>query len=311
MTKFNTKCSVHRNFNEGSCFTLEELLIMVNQYNKTFENKIIIKQDKKYILKELINNLKQCNGDHVCIVNTINKKILNNSLNTKNIFRPQGTKGRRDWLTTIEINNVMTQYELKYPNFKFGGAIPRDILRIDYPLMNTKYNIRQLELDDFNIMKKNIIGYIYNLDESHQSGSHWVALYCNLDNCQVYFFDSYGLRPHKDIRIMVDKLCHMCYYKNNTGCVKNCQKLDISDSFMMSDINKKNKIEKKMKHISYNRNRHQYKNTECGVYSLNFIIKLLEGKTFEELTKNKVSDDEINKQRDILFMQTGGKRKKN
>jgi len=303
MTKFNTKCSAHRELNEGSCFTLNELLIMANQYNKTFQNKIIVKQDKKHLLKELTMNLKQCNGDHVCIVNTINKKILNNSLDIQKIFRPQGTRGINDWLTTIEINKVMEQYELKYPYFKFGGAIPRDILKIDYPLMGTKYNIKETEVEDFNIMGVNIISYIYNLDESHQSGSHWVALYCNLDKCQIYFFDSYGFRPHIDIRLMIDKLCHMCYHKNNTGCVKECKKLDISDSFMMSDINKKNKLEKKLKHIDYNRNRHQYKNSECGVYSLHFIIKLLEGKTFDELTKNKIPDDKMTKFRYIIFRQ--------
>ena len=303
MTKFNTKCSVHRELNEGSCFTLNELLIMANQYNKTFQNKIIVKQDKKHLLKELTKNLKQCNGDHVCIVNTINKKILNNLLDIQKIFRPQGTRGINDWLTTIEINKVMEQYELKYPYFKFGGAIPRDILKINYPLMGTKYNIKETELEDFNIMGVNIISYIYNLDESHQSGSHWVALYCNLNKCQIYFFDSYGSRPHIDIRLMIDKLCHMCYHKNNTGCVKNCKKLDISESFMMSDINKKNKLEKKLKHIDYNRNRHQYKNSECGVYSLHFIIKLLEGKTFDELNKNKIPDDKMTKFRYIIFRQ--------
>ena len=67
-------------------------------------------------------------------------------------------------------------------------------------------------------------------------------------------------------------------------------------------------LEKKLD-VEYNQNRHQYKNSECGVYSLNFIIKLLEGKSFDELTKIKISDDEINKQRDILFRQTGGRRK--
>ena len=48
--------------------------------------------------------------------------------------------------------------------------------------------------------------------------------------------------------------------------------------------------------------RHQYKNSECGVYCLNFIIKMLEGKSFEELSTNKVSDDDTEKNRKILFI---------
>ena len=64
---------------------------------------------------------------------------------------------------------------------------------------------------------------------------------------------------------------------------------------------KKNKIEQKITTIDYNRNRHQYKNSECGVYSLNFILRLLNGHTFEEISKNKVLDDDINKCRDTYF----------
>ena len=31
-----------------------------------------------------------------------------------------------EWLSTIEINNVLYQYEKKYNNFKFYGAVPSD-----------------------------------------------------------------------------------------------------------------------------------------------------------------------------------------
>ena len=68
---------------------------------------------------------------------------------------------------------------------------------------------------------------------------------------------------------------------------------------LLKDI--KNNIEKKLK-IEYNRNRHQYKNSECGVYSLNFILRLLNGDSFEKITKNKVLDDEINDCRDAGWL---------
>ena len=40
----------------------------------------------------------------------------------------------------------------------------------------------------------------------------------------------------------------------------------------------------------YNKIRHQYTESECGMYCLYFIVKLLEGKTYESLTKNKIPD---------------------
>ena len=52
----------------------------------------------------------------------------------------------------------------------------------------------------------------------------------------------------------------------------------------------------------YNKVRHQFKNSECGVYSMHFIINLLEGKTFEDVTKNIIKDDDMLKNRDLYYV---------
>ena len=67
-----------------------------------------------------------------------------------------------------------------------------------------------------------------------------------------------------------------------------------------------NKLSSKI-HIDYNRNRHQYKNSECGVYSLNFILRLLNGNKFNDIVSKKVLDDEINQCRDKYFKFKDGK----
>jgi len=306
----NNECGLHRknqyDSSNNTCFSLNELKEIGQYYNNAIENNIIkgqlinISDNKKKLLHDLNNRLKSCKGNQVCF---IKQKFILNSNKFNNVFKPQGTSGRFDWLSTTDINKVMVQIELKYPQFKFGGAVPRDILKINYPFMNSELNIKDLELKHLLDMKKNILAYIYNLDESWQSGSHWVALYCNIKTCEIYFFDSYGLRPHKDIRQMTRKLANFCYHYHNTNCVSKCKQLDISDSFMMN--NKKNKLEKQLGgNITWNRNRHQYKNTECGVYSMNFVIKLLEGKLFNELTEKIISDNKINLERDKLFIQS-------
>ena len=53
--------------------------------------------------------------------------------------------------------------------------------------------------------------------------------------------------------------------------------------------------------INYNKIRHQYKNSECGVYSLHFIIKMLEGRTFKNVTEDIIDDDRINECRKAYF----------
>lgn len=53
--------------------------------------------------------------------------------------------------------------------------------------------------------------------------------------------------------------------------------------------------------IRYNNIQHQIENTECGVYSINFIVRLVGGETFDEITKNITRDDFMNGCRKTYF----------
>ena len=46
---------------------------------------------------------------------------------------------------------------------------------------------------------------------------------------------------------------------------------------------------------------HQYGNSECGVYSINFILRLLKGKSFEDITKKLIPDKMMTDYRSFLF----------
>ena len=61
-----------------------------------------------------------------------------------------------------------------------------------------------------------------------------------------------------------------------------------------------NEVEKKYD-IRYSQIRNQYKNSECGVYSMNFIIRLLHGTKFDKIISQKVPDDTINECREVYF----------
>ena len=53
--------------------------------------------------------------------------------------------------------------------------------------------------------------------------------------------------------------------------------------------------------IRNNSIQHQKKNTECGVYSINFIIRLANGETFDDITKKITRDDDMNDCRTQYF----------
>ena len=275
----DTKCSPNLEFENGSCYPLDLLVDMAeafNEYNKDKGKDDRIKLNSKAETLEpeqykiyLLHEFKQrYNGDQKDLI----KEKFTNFLadETKeylenNIFRPDGPQGKFEWLSTIDINNVLEQYELKYPGFKFLGAVPIDFDELSY-LPFKKLDFKELVDNGFNR-----IGVIFNLDEHYKSGSHWVSLFADLKKGQVYFSDSYGSAVPKPISIFMNRIVK--YLEDNN-------------------------IEPDVRH---NKTRHQRGNSECGVYSVNFILRLLKGKTFEYITNKRLSDDKVNKCRAIYF----------
>ena len=51
----------------------------------------------------------------------------------------------------------------------------------------------------------------------------------------------------------------------------------------------------------YNDTRFQFKNTECGVYSIYFIESFLKGSNYHSILSNIINDNEINKKRNIYY----------
>ena len=54
--------------------------------------------------------------------------------------------------------------------------------------------------------------------------------------------------------------------------------------------------------IHVNTNRHQYKTSECGVYSINFIERLLNNESFDTIANIKVPDDSMFNNRERYFI---------
>lgn len=269
------KCAPGSEFKDGSCISVDVLIEMVKAYNKEYsDNKIELddKMDalhpgtyKKKLIKEFSSRLGDICDDQTCWVKQSFTEHMKEAMQDelkRNTFRPTGPSGKFTWLNTLNINNVMRQYENKFPDFKFFGAVP-----IDFDDLS-RYEHRKLNPASLLAQGKSKLGFVFNLDEHWKSGSHWVAMYADLNKEQIYFFDSFGTRPHKRIRTLMNRIAD-----------------GLSDKAT----------------VEYNHIQHQKKNTECGVYSMNFIIRLLNGESYEDITQNITDDRQINKCRDVYF----------
>ncbi len=278
MNPINMRCAPSKKFTEGSCISIDILEKMAHAYNQQHNNSLPIEMDetqrnlnpkgyKKMLVIELTKRLSDVCDDQICWTRQKFVELLKDTDKTdlqNYTFRPVGPQGRFTWLSTIDINNVMKQYETKYPNFKFFGAVPIDFKDLNLGLQN---------LDFANLIKNNKtqIGVIFNLDEHYKSGSHWVSMFADLLKGNVFYSDSYGYPPERRIRAFLKEIANFLITQNITP------------------------------HVKSNKTRHQLEESECGVYSINFIARLLSGETFDEISVNRIPDEHINNCRTVYF----------
>lgn len=258
-----------------TCYTDDALDKMKQLWNARHpDHKIEDTETKKIWEKLKLYMSGTCNSE-MCwlkqnfIKNDIGNEILNYT------FAPEAPeewkKNPIEWLSSIDILNVMKQYEKLYKCFEFLGPSP-----IDYDTHMLFNECVWEELCHFSLSEyikkgKNKIGIIFNLDPHYKSGSHWVALFINIKKGKVYFFDSYGIKPHNQIKKFINNV------------IKQGEQLNIKFNY------------------EYNQKRHQYGNTECGMYSLNFIIENLKDTNISELFDKKINDEKMVNLRKVYF----------
>jgi hypothetical protein len=180
------------------------------------------------------------------------------------------------WLDNFNINGVMKQYEEAYPWFKYIGDLPIDFSAPN-PYRKDRVQCLKQEVCSLDLRREfgagvRSIGMIFNLDPHYKSGSHWVALYIDIHDIEhprVMYYDSYGMRVPPMIARFMRSL-----------------KLQAPNIYLM-----------------YNGRRSQYSNTECGMFSLYFIINMILGVPFEAFVKKRIPDADMLALRKILFTQ--------
>ena len=261
-------CSPENKENEYTCYSTSDLYKLREMWNARHPDKPITTKDSKqiwYLLKEYYASV--CNKESCWVRQmTKNTKMEQELLDA---FAPESPnewkKNPNEWLSSIDILEVMNQYEKKYKCFDFLGPSP-----IDYDTHKLYGDCVWEELCHFNLeaqLKKGHkkIGVIFNLDPHYKGGSHWVSLFINVKNKTIFYFDSAGETIPKQIKKFVDKV-------------------------IVQGTNLPNKI-----NFKFDENHpveHQYGNTECGIYSLFFIVHMLEDKITGHYLKTHVLKDE-------------------
>lgn len=280
--KQTDKCAPGAKFSHGSCIEVELLDEMAKAYNdytkkdkiRRSKNLLLLNPQKYklYLVQSIKKRLNQC-SNQVCwteqkFVDTMNDKTRH--ILYKLTHLPKSPEGKFEWLNTININEVMEQYENTYDQFKFFGAIP-----MDFAELRQCDNINKLNFKEFLDSGKSQIGIVLNLDEHYKGGSHWVGFFADLKEKQVYYFDSVGTKPEARVRKLMRKISN--YIMEHHGV-------------SMDDID-----------VDYNTIQHQFDDFDCGVYSMNFLIRMARGETFKDIVNTPINDKTMNKCRNKYF----------
>jgi hypothetical protein len=285
MQKTGTSCAIGRDNSNGSCFNIDELKSIATDYNeKHSKNRIIISNDKEDMIKKLKDVLQKECSDQTCWPTL---KFIKNKEELQEAFKPDGPAGQYDWLSTTEINEGMERYIDLFPEFLFIGAVPIDIEDLD------QFGVKNLNYNKLAKKGKTKIGIVYNLDEHYKSGSHWVSFYIDTANKKIFYSDSAGRPPEQRIKRLVKKLAES-WYEKDVG-----KKINLPLNSYMNESGQ-NIIEQKY-NIKFNETQHQYGGSECGIYAMNFIIRLIRGDDFDDIHKSRITDKEMNQCRKIYF----------
>jgi len=223
--------------------------------------------------------------DERCIIEKSHLSYREKKALLQAFFRPKMPEAwKKDpdlWLNSDDIANVMKQYEAAYKEFKFLGVVPIDFSAPNPYRSGTESGSESgsknqqcmnqqfctVNLKEERAAGRNLLGAVFNLDPHYKGGSHWVALAIDLRRNCVYYFDSYGMAPPKQV-------VHYMRYLT---------------------------IQNPELRLERNGRRFQYSKSECGMYSMYFLIRMIAGENFKKFCKTPIADKEMLKFRKVLF----------
>jgi len=179
-----------------------------------------------------------------------------------------------EWLSSIDIDKVENEYMHVFKKYYYVGAIPIDFDKKSKTGSCVVSSLCSLDIKDLYDKGYRKVGVVFNTDVSTGPGQHWIALYADIDpkyeNARITYFDSYSKHPEAEIQRL------MLRWKEQWDATK---------------------IHKKPTELTFNKTRHQYQDSECGMYCLYFHLCCLSGVPMEKT----VPDDVVRSFRSVLY----------
>jgi hypothetical protein len=277
LERVNCSPKTKNELNDYTCYTDNSLYKLRDKWNARHPDNKIYTNNPKEVHNQLTHYLANVCNKESCWLKQSNH--FGNVKDETKSFAPKSPdewkRNPNEWLSSVEITQVMKQYEKAYKCFEFIGPSP-----IDFDKRKVYGECVWDELCNFNLADqiksgKNKIGIIFNTDAHDRPGQHWISMFINIKKKQIFFFDSTGDKPMREIVHLVNKI-------------------------KKQGLALKPKI--RFKYDSSEGVEHQNGNTECGIYSLYFIVHMLEDKMSGEYLKTHLIRDEyVNKFRKIYF----------
>ena len=277
LEKVNCSPKPKDEINDYTCYTNKSLYKLRDMWNARHPDVKITTNSPKEIHREISEKMSGVCNKESCWLKQ--KADFGSVESMTDSFAPESPeewqKNPNEWLSSVDIINVMKQYEKAYKCFDFIGPSP-----IDFDTRKLYGECVWDELCNFSVEEqiktgKTKIGIIFNTDPHYKPGQHWISMFMNIKKGKIFFFDSVGDKPPQEIIKLVDRIKEQ-------------------------GLNLDRKI-----HFTFDTNEgieHQYGNTECGIYSLFFVVHMLEDKlTGHYLKTHILKDAYMNKFRHVYF----------
>lgn len=193
------------------------------------------------------------------------------------LFRPKQPllwrKNPNAWLSNYDILAVMHQYHESTPGFRFVGVFPSDFQtrsREGTCVSSAMCDLTVRKMINVDGIRK--LGFVFNLDKHTGRGSHWTSMFIGLDpsipdRFGAYYFDSIGRAPMAQVA---------SFQRRIHAEVASELGEDVGKRFV----------------VCHNRHRKQYGNTECGIYSMFFIVACISTRNpVEQICREMIKDD--------------------
>jgi len=267
LNKVNCSPKDKKEIKDFTCYTDASLFKLRDKWNVRHPYEKITTNDPKEIHNLLSNYLSDLCNKESCWLKQ-NHEFGQLDENFKESFAPESPheweKNPNEWLSSIDIIKVMKQYEKAYKCFDFIGPSP-----IDFDKKKIYGECVWEELCNFNLKQqikqgKTKIGIIFNTDPHNLPGEHWISMFINIKKGHIFFFDSVGRTAPNEIKEFV-------------------KRIKLQGEQLSPRIN--------FKYDENHPTEHQYGNTECGIYSIFFIVHMLEDKLTEHYLKTHILKD--------------------